>query len=47
MKAYSMDLRETAVAACDCGWQNRVPWLPGMYRFQDTAIEHHWRENET
>lgn len=35
-----------SVAECDCGWQSRVNWLPGLYRFQDDAIEQHWSEVE-
>jgi hypothetical protein len=31
-----------SVVHCDCGWQNRVAWLPGMWRFQDAAVNHHW-----
>lgn len=35
-----------SVAECDCGWISRVDWLPGLWRFQDEAVHHHWDEVE-
>lgn len=35
-----------SVAVCDCGWENRVPWVRGGYLTQDAAVEAHWRDVE-
>lgn len=35
-----------SVAACDCGWSNRVDWVKGCYTAQDAAVETHWAEVE-
>ncbi len=42
---HSDPAQSISVAACDCGWEHRLPW-PGNDLPQDAAIEGHWREIE-
>jgi len=43
---HSDPAQSISVAACDCGWDHRIPWSRGTYDIQDQACENHWLEIE-